>query len=172
MTGMKAFHKVVMNQIELIFDAFQHFITLDVRVNFTIYNQKELLPFTGALPFQRGSHFENFRFDLCQHLVFTDKVYHQVSHLLAFMLQVVLQLFFLQLHNLFFSPGFFSLKLLLHFMQFFIFLHNCLLLLPFHTYIIPAVNIPDAQQHKDEIEDVGGHTAIPRRKNTERKFIQ
>ena len=139
---MKTFHKIVMYQIELVFNTLQDLITLYITVYFIINKYELLFSFPSPLTLQQGGYFKYLRLDFSQHFILTDKVYHQIGHFLALMLQIVFQFFFLQLHNLLFLTSFLLFVLPFHIVQLFVLLDHRLLFLPLHTDIIPAIDIP------------------------------
>ena len=131
-----------MYQVKLVFNTLQDLITLYITVYFIIDKYKLLFPFTSPLTLQQGGYFKYLRLDFSQHFILTDKVYHQIGHFLALMLQIVFQFFFLQLHNLLFLTSLLLFVLPFHIVQLLVLLDHRLLFLPLHTDIIPAIDIP------------------------------
>ena len=142
MALVEALHEVVVQQVELLFDTLQHLVALDIRVYFPVNQDQLAFGLTGVFAFQFGSHLHDFRLDFGQHFALAGEVYHQVDHLLTFVLQVMLQFFFLQLYDLLFMLGFRSFIFLLHFLYFLVFLHYGLPLLAAHAGGVPANQRP------------------------------
>ena len=140
-----------MYQVELVFNTLQHLVTLYITVYFIINKYKLLFSFPGTLTFQQCGYFKYLRLDFSQHFILTDKVYHQIGHFLTLMLQIVFQLFFLQLHNLLFLASLLLFIFPFHIMQFLVLLDHSLLLFPLHADIIPAIDMPQGKQSQDDI---------------------
>ena len=58
MLGMKTFHKIVMYQIELVFNTLQNLITLYITVYFIINKYELLFSFPSPLTLQQGGYFK------------------------------------------------------------------------------------------------------------------